>query len=94
MGAAGAGRRELGLRCGPCGVRGVNWARGKEREKKSWARAGLAARPDPGLLVGMVTGLGRVAENWFGSSNSLPLFYSISNSNSSQMNSHLNLNSL
>ena len=39
----------------------------------AWSR--LAAGPAPGLLVGLVTGMGWVAENWFGSSNSLPLFY-------------------
>ena len=64
----------------PAGPALVLGPRGRKGKKKSWARAGLAAGPDPGLLVGLVTSLGRVAENWFGSSNSLPLFYSISNS--------------
>ena len=49
----------------PAGPALVLGPRGRKGKKKSWARAGLAAGPDPGLLVGLVTGLGFVGFSSF-----------------------------
>ena len=57
------------------------------RWERSWARVGSSWARDLGWVfqgrlgwawVELGEGLGWVGENWFGSSNSLPLFYSIS----------------
>ena len=60
---AGAGHGDAGAgNAGPALVLGP---RGRKGKKKSWARAGLAAGSDPGLLVGLVTGLGFVGFSSF-----------------------------
>ena len=63
--AAGAGVWAEGRGAAPAGPALVLGPRGRKGKKKSWARAGLAAGPDPGLLVGLVTGLGFVGFSSF-----------------------------
>ena len=51
VGAAGAGWRELGLRCGPCGENGLDCCgRERERVETGWAAGVDVGRVGLGLL--------------------------------------------